>query len=636
MFGVVGADALSGISRSVVEPPISVKEARGGDAARGIPRSNKFDSPLTHPKEVTALAISRGDVIIVLFNVVFVLNSNQLLSQQVMRRCSSFLRPHSAVQFGRVDAVDHLSTLELMRALVVFKVSSFRWLVASSVPMLRAMERVVGFHLTYNTVVKWTFFSQFCAGTDVDTIQPTIRRLSQLGVGPILDYAAEADVVADAPEAESNATTFEPNMKRLILRTDVRYDSSTNAFDGCASRIVRCIEDASKSKSRGGLAFAALKMTGLCDPQLLARISAVQMYVRQTWVRIIRRRSGAPPIETCRVLTDRAPVTGEDQTSVSCEDFADGLRRVFPRIDIATAEKVAEVVSGHYWKDPANIGRVDYLEFTRCIAREMLSPERTHAPLDVVVREMQRLTHVEMELLGALRTRLRQIGQAASHSGVRVMVDAEQTFYQMGIDQLTRVMQREFNKERPVIYNTYQGYLRIAPDRIKHDLIRARRQNWVFGAKLVRGAYMEQETDAARKYDYENPICETKAKTDDNYNLCASMLLDDLEQHPDSPIGVLFGTHNEESLVQITERVRRMDPKITDDVAFAQLLGMADHLTFPLAAAGFNAYKYVPYGDVRETIFYLQRRALENQSVLANQSSEVRIIKAALRRRFPF
>ena len=34
-------------------------------------------------------------------------------------------------------------------------------------------------------------------------------------------------------------------------------------------------------------------------------------------------------------------------------------------------------------------------------------------------------------------------------------------------------------------------------------------------------------------------------------------------------------------------------------VAFGQLLGMCDHVTFPLGARGYNALKVVPYGPIR-------------------------------------
>ena len=68
-------------------------------------------------------------------------------------------------------------------------------------------------------------------------------------------------------------------------------------------------------------------------------------------------------------------------------------------------------------------------------------------------------------------------------------------------------------------------------------------------------------------------------------------------------------------------------------IYFSQLLGMSDHISFNLAAAGYNVSKYVPYGPVRDVLPYLIRRAQENTSVKGQTGRELGLILKERERR---
>jgi proline dehydrogenase len=68
-------------------------------------------------------------------------------------------------------------------------------------------------------------------------------------------------------------------------------------------------------------------------------------------------------------------------------------------------------------------------------------------------------------------------------------------------------------------------------------------------------------------------------------------------------------------------------------VWFGQLYGMSDHISFNLAADGYNVAKYIPFGPVKDVMPYLIRRAEENTSVAGQTNRELELIKAERKRR---
>ncbi|PBJ77399.1 proline oxidase [Trypanosoma cruzi cruzi] len=511
----------------------------------------------------------------------------------------------------------------LVRALVVLRICQISFFSRNAVYLMKKSESVLGPFLIYNTLVKMTAYGHFCAGEDERGLKNTVKALERQGIGSVLDYAAEADVAGFAPPPGLEEA---PNlsMASLVHKTTVNYSSLEELYDENMKLYVMCVMHASLNQPVNGVGLAAVKVTGMCDPQLLARVSAILHSVHAGWVQNFTNEK-PPPIEECRVVMG---TNKEYQLYITYDQLRKGLTS-YGSARKYTEEEAEAVIKA---LDEKNEGKVNYYQFKKVVSEAVLSMEPTPVQ-KLIVEKLPKLTEEERELWRALHRRLSVIVRTAKDLRVRVLFDAEQTFYQVAIDNIVLQFQRQFNLEEPIVYNTYQCYLTYTEDRVFNDLTRSELEGWVWGGKVVRGAYMVQERETASKYSYKSPVWPTYEETSACYQACARRILREFTRLPNTPFEVLFGTHNKESLEEISEAILKLPP-VKGLAVFAQLYGMADHLTIPLQKAGFRVFKYLPYGPVKETIHYLGRRATENASVLANGGSEeVELMRKELRRR---
>ena len=244
-------------------------------------------------------------------------------------------------------------------------------------------------------------------------------------------------------------------------------------------------------------------------------------------------------------------------------------------------------------------------------------------------KALRDLTAEEMQEWQRVQDRLDMICRRAVEKNVGVFIDAEETWIQDPVDVLAFLMMDKYNKQRAIIYNTYQHYRHDRLPFLKDSHEAAEKRNFILGAKLVRGAYMEKERKRAEEMNYPSPIQPTKEATDSDYNLAVKFCIDHLDR-----IALVVASHNEYSNLYATQLLQ--EKKLPLDhlhVHFSQLYGMSDNITFNLAKAGCHVSKYLPFGPIKDVIPYLMRRAQENSSVAGQTGRELALIKKELLRR---
>lgn len=256
-----------------------------------------------------------------------------------------------------------------------------------------------------------------------------------------------------------------------------------------------------------------------------------------------------------------------------------------------------------------------------------------------------------------MKDALEEIFDAAKDKGVRILIDAEQNHIQAGIDSWALQAQEKHNHGKAVVFSTYQAYLRSVPVTLAQDLAFAREKGFVLGVKLVRGAYFATDphdifwtskADTDHAYD---GIAEALIRRKYNYVLTPFSPPRGLEKEdpnlkfPD--ISILLATHNHTSVrnaIRIWNNERKTTTKRRADIAFGQLMGMADEVSGELIMTGKNetdegeggmlrTYKYLPWGTVGECLGYLTRRADENRGAVERAREARKAINLELRRR---
>ncbi|KAI9500293.1 proline dehydrogenase [Coemansia spiralis] len=510
---------------------------------------------------------------------------------------NSLLRPDPTL------ALSQQGVLKLMALWLVYRACGNTALVRMAPGILKVFERT---HLSWlsNAVIRRTFFAWFCAGEKEREIVHTMRRLKDAGIGSILDYSAEADLTDCDARAAADSARAQANVKADALAKEYFHGMHM------ASQVPR--------------AFAAIKVTGLADPEVLYRLSMPYRRLRAAFEDADHDHDGRIDYTQFKNVVLPAMPGGSRVASPS---------GIFSMVDASN-----------------NDGLVDWVDIQMALGLDnpLARPLYLRSSNTGGIEEYGAIES-DIEDYERMISRTRAVIQQAADKGVRTMIDAEHTYFQPMIDHVALVMQREFNSPQQaggrhgsstLVYNTYQMYRADAYQRMVDDYERAEREGWRFAAKLVRGAYMEMERERAERLGYPSPINPTLEATHECYNRGVRFLMDRIasshRSRGDTTMqpALFVATHNNESIERALQLIRELEIDTSNEpVMFGQLLGMQDATSYALAREKLPIYKYVPYGSLDEVLPYLIRRAQENSAVADSIIEESSFVMGEILRR---
>ncbi|MEH6619405.1 proline dehydrogenase family protein [Maribacter arcticus] len=356
--------------------------------------------------------------------------------------------------------------------------------------------------------------------------------------------------------------------------------------------------------------------------------------------------SNEPLVKLGSVITNFAfkahlPVEGLIRATVF-DHFCGGIneRDCLPVVDRMWEKGVCSVldysVEGKEEEDPFDTATEIILTILDFVKEKEAIPYAVFKPtgfgrfaLYQKVSEKKELTKEEQAEWQRIINRFDKVCKKAHDLEVSLLIDGEESWMQDAADDLAEDMMCKYNKKKRIVFNTLQTYRWDRLPYLKSLHKRAEKEGFKIGMKVVRGAYMEKENDRAKEKGYASPICKTKAETDENFNATIEYMIENLDT-----LSIFSGTHNEDSCYRLMKLMGEKGiAKNNEHVWFGQLYGMSDHISFNLAANGYNVAKYLPFGPVRDVMPYLIRRADENTSVAGQTSRELKLLKKERKRR---
>lgn len=430
---------------------------------------------------------------------------------------------------------------------------------------------------------KYTYFKHFCGGEHLDDnlMKKVIYNSSMRdGFQCILDYSVEGTPPSNASSAHNVSELFVDNYDRNrvdsisnVIKQSIIFSHEQNQIHKNHIKHIKDVKNQIVAPNR--TSFAVVKITGICDVNVLQRVNEILSY---------------------------------------CQIKSRNNRKIYNALQ-------KELLPSFFVIEDYAQNRTPSFIF-----------HDTNKPRPLSEVESERLLHTMNEL--------DEMCVLNSNHNIPMLIDAEQLSFQAAIDQFHMCMCLKHNKnnlqqhQTPIIYNTYQLYLKDGLDRLKYDYEFARKNNKSFACKLVRGAYMRTESQRCLELKTPYPVNDSIEQTHQMYDNGVKFIMDKISKTND--VALVIASHNQSTIEQSCESiVHEYDfPRNSPKIQFAQLYGMGDSMSLVLSSNGFNISKYIPFGPLREVMPYLGRRILENGDMLNGTTSEIQKMEKEIKRRF--
>eukprot|EP00835_Amoeboradix_gromovi_P006193 NODE_684_length_5217_cov_0.512505.p2 type:complete len:411 gc:universal NODE_684_length_5217_cov_0.512505:3942-2710(-) len=202
--------------------------------------------------------------------------------------------------------------------------------------------------------------------------------------------------------------------------------------------------------------------------------------------------------------------------------------------------------------------------------------------------------------------RVNDVIDYASQHRTQITIDAEQTYYQPAISLISILLSKQYNIDKSVVLPTYQMYLKRGLNDLQSAIDYANKESFLFGCKIVRGAYLQSERKLAKDMNVDSPINDTIDDTHRDFNQAINVLYHYIRDNPTSTS--IIASHNHDSM-RIAQSLFKDHKK---SAVLGQLLGMHDSLTWSMANSNYRAYKYVNCINVGTVWTTAERSAILN------------------------